>query len=280
LSHDQTYFTFEDTLSQIGLGYGLLFLLGFRPVREQWIALAMILVGYWAAFALYPAPSPGFDYTTVGVANDWPHLATGFEAHWNKNVNLAAAFDRWFLNVFPREKPFVYNGGGYQTLSFIPTLGTMILGLLAGGIVRSERSHAEKLRLLAALAIVLIGLGYAIHLAGVCPLVKRVWTPTFTLFSGGWCFLILATLYLVIDVAGLRRWAFPLIVIGMNSIAIYCMSWMMEGFVLDAFRTHFGPNAALVFGEAYETLVSGSVVIVVFWLILYWMYRRNLFLRI
>src|SRR6185436_11767428 len=51
----QTYFTFEDTLSQIGLGYVPLFLLALRPPRAQWSALALILLGYWAAFAWYPA---------------------------------------------------------------------------------------------------------------------------------------------------------------------------------------------------------------------------------
>ena len=76
-------------------------------------------------------PPADFDLTWVGVPKDWPHLLTGFAAHWNKNTNFAAWFDQWFLNLFPREKPFVFNGGGYLTLSFIPTLGTMILGLLA-----------------------------------------------------------------------------------------------------------------------------------------------------
>src|SRR6266849_6052499 len=58
----QTYFTFEDTLTQIGLGYPILFLLGFRPPQWQWIALAVLLTGYWLAWALYPLPGPGFDY--------------------------------------------------------------------------------------------------------------------------------------------------------------------------------------------------------------------------
>src|SRR5689334_1905002 len=80
----QTNWTFEDTLSQIGLGYGILFLLGFRPVRDQWIALGLLLIGYWAAFALYPVPTD-FDYEKVGVPKDWPHLMPGFAAHWNKN---------------------------------------------------------------------------------------------------------------------------------------------------------------------------------------------------
>src|SRR5580704_15655563 len=44
IGQSQTYWTFEDTLTQIGLGYGILFLLGFRPVREQWLALAVLLI--------------------------------------------------------------------------------------------------------------------------------------------------------------------------------------------------------------------------------------------
>src|ERR1041385_3466057 len=115
IGKSQTNWTFEDTLTQIGRGYPFLFLLGWRPVRDQWIAFALILVGYWAAFALYPLPPQNFDYAAVGVASDWPHLMNGFRGHWNKNSNLAWAFDNWFLNLFPRKTPFAFNGGGYAT---------------------------------------------------------------------------------------------------------------------------------------------------------------------
>ena len=177
-----TYFTFEDTLTQIGLGYGFLFLLGWQSVfkdwRAQWIALAVVLVGYWLTFALYPAPPIGFDTTTVGVPADWPHWLSGFAGHWNKNTNLAARFDVWFLNLFPREKPFAYNGGGYLTLSFIPTLGTMILGLIAGGVLRSERSHKAKARWLVIAGLIGLASGWLIGWLGICPVVKRIWTPS------------------------------------------------------------------------------------------------------
>src|SRR5579884_16939 len=74
-SANQTYFTFEDTLTQIGLGYPFLFLLGFRSARWQWGAFAGILFGYWLAWALYPAPGPGFNWLAVGVnPSSWPHL--------------------------------------------------------------------------------------------------------------------------------------------------------------------------------------------------------------
>src|SRR5439155_2084830 len=132
MSAKQTNWTFEDTLSQIGFGYVPLFLLGFTRQRWEWAALVAMLVGYWAAFALYPLPSSDFDYQKVGVPPDWPYHYSGFTAHWNKNSNLASALDTWFLNQFPRPKPFLFNSGGYATLSFIPTLGTMILGLIAG----------------------------------------------------------------------------------------------------------------------------------------------------
>src|SRR5262245_10306749 len=66
----QTNFTFEDTLSQIGLGYTFLFLLGFCSVSAQLFALGLILLGYWAAFALY-FPASDFDYSKVGVSTAW-----------------------------------------------------------------------------------------------------------------------------------------------------------------------------------------------------------------
>lgn len=143
VGRSQTNFTFEDTLTQIGLGYFPLFLLAFTKPRWWWVALVVVLVGYWGAFALYPLPGPDFDYTQAGVPPDWPHQFEGFMAHWNKNTNLAWEFDRWFLNLFPREKPFLYNGGGYATLSFIPTLGTMILGLIAGHWLKEGTSSAR-----------------------------------------------------------------------------------------------------------------------------------------
>src|SRR4029453_15837721 len=89
IGRPQTYFTFEDTLSQIGLGYFFLFLLGLRSARVQWIAFVVICIGYWAAFAVYPLPGPDFDWKSAGVPADWPHHAQGLAAHWNKNTNLA-----------------------------------------------------------------------------------------------------------------------------------------------------------------------------------------------
>jgi heparan-alpha-glucosaminide N-acetyltransferase len=257
----QTYFTFEDTLTQIGLGYPFLFLLGFRPPRWQWIALAAILLGYWLAWALYPV-SPV----------DHPYFQ-GFLTHWNKDANFGNAFDQWFLNLFPRVKPFVANGGGYLTLSFIPTLGTMILGMAAGRwlIADAPRIPMKKFLIAGAAGI---AAGLALHFAHICPIVKRIWTPSWTLFSGGLCFLFLALFCWIIEVRGYRKWAFPLIVIGMNSMAAYLMAHLFESFLSDSLRIHIG--------HAFQTdpLVRGSAILFLYWMMLYWMYRRNLFLRV
>lgn len=269
---------FTDTLSQIGLGYGFLFLLGFRPVRDQWLAFAAIVVGYWALFALWPLP----DGAGPGVKPEWfaEHGLTGFAAHWNKGTNPAAAFDLWFLNLFPRQAEFVFSRGGYQVLNCVPTLATMILGLIAGGVLKSDRSSRAKLAWFAAAGAVGLAAGWALGESGVCPVVKRIWTPSWVLFSGGWCFLLLGAFYATTDVAGWRRWAFPLLVVGTNSIAAYCMSTsFIKPELHKMVRRHFGALLEAV-GPPYETLAHGAATLALLWLILFWMYRRKVFIKV
>ncbi|MBA3441685.1 MAG: DUF5009 domain-containing protein [Pyrinomonadaceae bacterium] len=279
-SAPQTYFTFEDVLTQIGLGYMFLFLLGLTKPRVQWLAAAIILVGYWAAFALYPLPAPGFDTATVGVAREWPHHLTGFAAHWDKNTNLAHVADQWFLNLFPRQTPFVYNGGGYLTLNFIPSLATMIFGLLAGGLLRSDRTGMEKFRTLIVYGVAGLIIGTALHVLGICPLVKRIWTPTWAIYSTGWVLLLLAGFYYVIDLKGYRRWAFPFLVVGMNSIAMYVIVHVATEYIINSLKIHFGQGVFELFGEPFAPIIVGAVALLIMWLVLYWMYRRKIFLRI
>jgi predicted acyltransferase len=281
LHKSQTYFTFEDTLTQIGLGYTFLVILGFYSQRVQVTALAVILIGYWLLFALYPLPGPGFDYASAGVTANWEHNLHGFAAHWNKNTNVAWAFDRWFLNLFPRESVFLNNGGGYSTLSFIPTLGTMILGLFAGNTLNSTVTPQKKVRVFIIAGISLIAISVLLHITGINPIVKRIWTPAWTLFSGGICFLFLAFFYQVIDVSGKKNWSFFLMVIGANSIAAYFMAdGGVRAYISQALTTHLGGNYSGIFGVEYTTLVAGGLALLVEWLILYWMYKRKIFIKI
>jgi len=281
MSHQQTFYTMEDTLTQIGFGYPFLFLLGFRPPRWAWIALGTILTGYWLAWALYPAAPANFDWQSVGVPAVWnaQHNYTGFAAHWNKNFNLGTAFDQWFLNLFPRERPWVYNDGGYLTLSFIPTLGTMILGLIAGRWLRESSPDIPMKKFLGAGAVG-IALGLFFHFTHICPVVKRIWTPSWTLFSGGVCFLMLAAFCWVIEMKQRKGWAFPLVVVGMNSIAAYCIAHFTEEFIINTFRIHLGPHFFEFLGTSLQPLMEGIAVLSCYWLLLLWMYRRKLFLKI
>ena len=80
-----TYFTFEDTPDQIGFGYPLLFLLAFQPPKRQWIALGVILTGYWLAWALYPAPT--------------------WAAHWAKDMNCRRRVRPLVPESLPAHRP-------------------------------------------------------------------------------------------------------------------------------------------------------------------------------
>ena len=278
---EQTYWTFEDTLTQIGLGYTFLVLISLYSQRVQIGMLVFILGAYWLAFALYPLPGADFNYTIAGVTANWEHNLSGFAAHWNKNTNFAWAFDQWFMNIFPRENPFLFNGGGYSTLSFIPTLGTMVLGLLAGNILNSSITASKKLKNFVSYGIGLILLGALFHFAGINPIVKRIWTPAWTIFSGGICFLFLAMFYGLIDMKDRKKGTFFLMVIGVNSIAAYVIAdGGMRNVINDSLFIHLGKNFDQVLGPAYATLISGGLVLFFEWLILYWMYKKKLFIKI
>lgn len=279
----QTNWTFEDTLSQIGLGYTFLWLLGWLKPTGQGLAWAGLLLGYWLLFALTPVPGPDFDLAANGITPDFhrDHWLSGFAAHWNKNANPAHYFDQVWLNLFSRSKPWLYNGGGYVTLSFVPTLGTMLLGLLAGGwLRRTDWSGSRKVGQLAIAGLAGLGLGLALDAAGVCPVVKRIWTPSWVLFSGGWCCLLLAAFYGACDVLGRRAWAFPLVVVGANSIFMYFIAHLWDEFFFRNLKTHLGPDFWPNLAGPYAPMVEGLAVLGLMWLCCAWLWRRRIFIRV
>lgn len=283
---DRTVFEFPNVLAQIGLGYTFLFLLwGRRPLVQFGAAIA-VLVLCWGWFALYPLPPQGFDYSSVGVPEDWAHLS-GFAAHWDKNTNAAAAVDVWFLNLFPRPEPFVFNKGGYQTLNFIPSLATMLFGLMVGELLRGTRHGLVKLAVLVVSGLAGVLIGWALDRYGICPVVKRIWTPSWAIYSAGWACLVLALFYAAIDLwnrsflSRAASWfAFPLVVFGANSILVYMMGQLVWGWTRDTLQIHLGADYALAFGEAYAPIVEASGVVLAFWLFCFWLYRQRVFLRI
>jgi predicted acyltransferase len=111
-------------------------------------------------------------------------------------------------------------------------------------------------------------------------MVKRIWTPSFALASGGICLLTLAAFYAIVDIAGWRRWAFPAIVVGMNPIAAYVMIHLMSGWIVETLQRHFGTRAFVVFGPEFRPMLENWSVGLTVWVICLWMYRRRIFLRL
>ncbi len=286
-----TNFTFDDTLTQIGMGYWLLFLFSTLSIRGLMISTSVILVGYWLAFVLYPAPAADFPYHQYGVDANWTEHYQGIASHFNKNSNLASAVDRWWMNLFPREKPFEFSGGGYCMLSFIPTLATMLLGLIAGRVLQSEATIGRKQLWLWSAAGICLCLAWMVDVLGLCPIVKRIWTPSWTLWSGGLCFAWLAILNLVCDIGGYKRWGFPFLVIGANSIAAYFMSGTVKepirlaidrhfGYFIEMIREWLAGRMQLESPQALKPLLLGILTLSTIWLILLWMYRKRIFIKI
>ncbi len=311
----QTNFVFTNVLSQIGLGYPFLYLyLGRRPAT-QLMGIAVILGGYWYFFYQYNIPEAEFKNVTQYLqqvedrdASDWTQF-TGHASHWNKHTNAAAAVDRKFLSRFPREeKPwhgrtYWVNKGGYQSLNFIPSLATMLFGLMAGQLLRGPLDERDKFNRLFISGGVCLILAMAIDTNiwpvaiqgcnwSLCPIVKRIWTPSWAVFSTGWTLWMLAALYWIIDIKQWRRWTFPLIVVGMNSIAMYCMSQMIKPWAGRTLKTHLATLDAFCGCERgisfylfdstypYATVFEYTARLFVLWLICLWMYRKKIFIRI
>jgi predicted acyltransferase len=275
-------YPFDWILPQMGLAYPALFWLAFKPSRIAWSSVIGILVVCWLVFALYPLPSPSFDYEWVGISQSWlnEHGLKGFEAHWQKNSNVAWAFDVWLLNLYPRADPFVGFPKGMTTLNFVPTLATMILGLIAGRLLQSDCSPWSKLRWLIGAGVLGLTGGWAFSLTGLCPLVKAIWTPSWILFSGGWCFLLLGCFFLLVDSWGYKRLAFPFTVIGMNAIVAYLLGQIYPNVAFNALRRLVGPTSFTFLGDPYGPLIYGVVIVTGYWAALYVLYRRRLFLRV
>lgn len=226
-------------------------------------ALQPIAIAYFGAFLLVrqtwqvQAAVGAFLLVGYGVA-----LAPGGYA---RGANLVYYTD---MAVLGRVLP---EGWG-TVISTIPTISTTILGLLLGRLLMSPRPAGEKVRIIAAVGLAGVALGAALN--PVVPVIQKLWTTSYGLASAGCSCLMFLFFYWVIDVRGLRRWAFPFVVIGMNAVAIYMAGSLVPlrrivGIFTTPLAAGLGP-----FGALFQALA----VLVVEWLILYWMYRRKIFL--
>lgn len=239
-------FQLINVLCQIAFGYVLCFFIIRLKFAWQAAVAAGMLAGYWMLFAAFPGP----------------------EGPWSKTGNIGAKIDLALLG---------YNySGHYTTINFIGNAVTILFGCWAGMLVRSAKPHGWKLKGMALGSATGFGLGLALE--PLVPMVKRLWTPSFALFSAGWVVLMLAVFYWVIEVKQTKKWAFPFLVLGMNSLFVYSLGqvgikgWLNRG--LAGFTGNFGFLGDLGMIPQHVLVLCGL------WWLCYWLYQRRIFIKI
>jgi len=236
-------------LHGIAAGYliATLIALKLRPIWHAPLTAGLLLL-YWAVITLVPVPGFG-----AGVLTP--------------EGNVAAYVDRLVLGRF-------HYGENTWFLSYLGFASSVLLGVLAGQILISDRSGKSKvLRLLGAGAATLtLGLVWSIWF----PVIKLLWTSSYVLVAGGLSFILTAVSYLLIDLLGFKRWAFGFMVIGMNSIAVYMATMLFDFRQLgNIFVGSLLPRVG-----RWDSLIEASVALMIVWLILFWMCRKKAFVKI
>jgi predicted acyltransferase len=247
-----TLHVYANTLQAIAAGYLVAGLVMLNVgVLWQVVVTAALLIGYWLILMYVPLAGHG-----AGVIEE--------------KVNVAMAVDEYVLGRFRDGTTYTW------VLSSMTFAASVFLGVFSGYVLRSTLSPFRKFLALVALGVGCLAAGYSWAEWLGLPIIKHIWTSSMTLWAAGWSYLLLALFYLVIDIGGFRRWAFPLVVIGMNAITIY-VAWHFVPFTNIAKGLVGG--AASHFGSAGPAIVAFTAVLL-WWLILYHMYRRKIFLRI
>ena len=131
------------------------------------------------------------------------------------------------------------------------------------------------MRNIAIAAVACLSLGLIIHPWN--PIIKRICTTSFTLYSGGWVLLILLAFYWAVEVKGYRNWTFPLVVIGANSIFIYSVHQVLQGWLDRAIGTFTLRFSWL--GD-FAAVAQSCAVLVAMSYLCYWLYRRKFFFKL
>jgi predicted acyltransferase len=239
-------------LQRIGLCY---FFAAMLVVHTKWrtqaIVVAVVLIFYWAAMALIPVPGFG-----AGVMTDEGCLSSYIDQ-----------------KLIPGELYYGY-GDNEGLISTLPAVCTVLLGALAGHWLRSVHPGTRKAAVLAVAGLACTAIGYLWGLA--FPIIKIIWTSSYTLFSGGLCLMLLALFYWIIDVKGYRKWSLFFVVIGVNPITIYVLQRFVDferiaEFFLSGLAGHAGLVAPLI-------LPLGALAVK--WLLLWFLHRRKIFFKV
>ncbi|MCC2670713.1 MAG: hypothetical protein K0Q72_3184, partial [Armatimonadetes bacterium] len=149
-----------------------------------------------------------------------------------------------------------------------------LLGIFAGQWLRGPREPRQKAAGLFVAGAVCIALGYA--WSPWFPVIKKVWTSSYTLVAGGWSAIILGAFYWIIDVRGAKRWAYFFAVIGLNPITIYLGQRIVDfGKIAEFFA-----GGAAQYAGTLAPIVLGVAVLTVKWLFLRFLYKQRIYLRV
>jgi predicted acyltransferase len=237
----------SSALQPIAVAYLVTSWLAGRSLRVQIGAAVGILAGYALLLAF------------VGT----PAISAGT---YEKNRNLVTVFDQLVLGR-------AHKDGWGTVLSTIPTIATTIVGLLFGQVLMTAQPPGAKIRVFLVTGAGCVAAGFA--LSPFVPIIMKLWTTSYALVVTGWASLLFALFYWVIDVRGWRRWAFPLIVIGVNALAAYLLNTIIPiGRITGVFTKPLVP----ALGTFGPVLTSGAVFFAG-WLLLHWLYQKKIYLR-
>ena len=152
-------------------------------------------------------------------------------------------------------------------MNAIPSSATIILGVMAGQHVLASRDARRTSLTLLLAGLAMIAAGWRV--SPWFPIIKRIWTPSFTVYSAGWTTLLLAAFYWAVEVQGWRRWTFPLLVVGMNSIAAYVIGNAFGGWFRTATRAWLGLLAPAL-GPVWLPVVQRALFALTAWAVLLW----------
>jgi len=245
---------FGSVLARIGLAYmfaNIIYL--FTQQRGQIIWFYSILIGYWLLLLFNSAPGyPAGDLTMEG--------------------NFASYLDRLIMPG----KLYLGIHDPEGLISTIPAISTGLLGIYAGNLLKnSPLSMKRKALQLFAMGVVSLLLAQVWNL--VFPINKNLWSSSFVLHVGGYSLVLLALFYYIIDIRGFKKWAFFFSVIGMNSILIY-----MSGQFINWSYTTTALFSWLfqLTGEPANAVVFALCLVLVEWVVLYFLYKKSVFLRV
>ena len=257
LQFDFETLRYASVLGRIGLAWMFASLL-YIWLKRKWLVLlsAVILLGYWVLLAFVVVP-------------DAPDGASSL----SMEGCIVGYVDRCLL-------PGTLHDGIHDPeglLSTLPAIVTALLGIFTGEFVRSKSvvNEYKKVVVMFAAAMVLLVAGYLWNM--VFPINKNLWSSSFVCCAGGWSLLLFALFYLVVDVLGWSKWAFPLRVIGMNSITIYLAQQFLD--FSKPVNTLFGGVLKLL-PEDYYALGWWCCYMLVCWCLLYFLYRNRVFLKV